>query len=159
MRAGRPPRRGDRTAASRRPAGRFGRLSPEGRPTTSPPGRRPVLPKSKEADAAVVHQNDVRSAGGEAEGEKLPGRPVVGGVALLLAFGRNGMIGRWLDAWFGVTVPFTTAGVVIAETFVAMPFLVIGVEGRCAPPAPATRRRRPPWAPPAAPRSAASPSR
>ncbi len=55
--------------------------------------------------------------------------PVVGGVALLLAFGRGGVLGRWLDAWFGVTLPFTTAGVVMAETFVAMPFLVLAVEG------------------------------
>ncbi|MFJ8905859.1 molybdate ABC transporter permease subunit [Streptomyces sp. NPDC102359] len=55
--------------------------------------------------------------------------PVVGGVALLLALGRNGIVGRWLDAWFGVTLPFTTAGVVLAETFVALPFLVISVEG------------------------------
>lgn len=55
--------------------------------------------------------------------------PVVGGVALLLALGRNGVVGRWLDAWFGVTLPFTTAGVVLAETFVALPFLVISVEG------------------------------
>ena len=55
--------------------------------------------------------------------------PVVGGVALLLALGRNGVVGRWLDAWFGITLPFTTAGVVLAETFVAMPFLVISVEG------------------------------
>ncbi|MBV7700901.1 ABC transporter permease [Streptomyces sp. TRM70350] len=55
--------------------------------------------------------------------------PVVGGVALLLAFGRNGVVGQWLDAWFGITLPFTTTGVVIAETFVAMPFLVISVEG------------------------------
>ncbi|MET8898645.1 molybdate ABC transporter permease subunit [Streptomyces albogriseolus] len=55
--------------------------------------------------------------------------PVVGGVALLLALGRNGIVGRWLDEWFGVTLPFTTAGVVIAETFVALPFLVISVEG------------------------------
>ncbi|MEZ3183060.1 ABC transporter permease [Streptomyces pimonensis] len=55
--------------------------------------------------------------------------PVVGGVALLLALGRNGVVGRWLDAWFGVTLPFTTTGVVLAETFVAMPFLVISVEG------------------------------
>ncbi|WP_250404246.1 ABC transporter permease [Streptomyces cellostaticus] len=55
--------------------------------------------------------------------------PVVGGVALLLALGRNGVVGRWLDAWFGITLPFTTAGVVIAEAFVAMPFLVISVEG------------------------------
>ncbi|OKJ82073.1 ABC transporter permease [Streptomyces sp. CB01883] len=55
--------------------------------------------------------------------------PVVGGVALLLALGRNGVVGQWLDSWFGITLPFTTAGVVIAEAFVAMPFLVISVEG------------------------------
>ncbi len=55
--------------------------------------------------------------------------PVVGGVALLLAFGRNGFIGQYLDAWFGVTIPFSPAAVVMAETFVAMPFLVIAVEG------------------------------
>ncbi|MGW2212659.1 ABC transporter permease [Streptomyces sp. NPDC001781] len=55
--------------------------------------------------------------------------PVVGGVALLLALGRNGIVGRSLDAWFGITLPFTTAGVVVAEAFVAMPFLVISVEG------------------------------
>jgi molybdate transport system permease protein len=55
--------------------------------------------------------------------------PVVGGVALLLAFGRRGVLGQYLDAAFGVTLPFTTAGVVVAEAFVAMPFLVIAVEG------------------------------
>jgi molybdate transport system permease protein len=55
--------------------------------------------------------------------------PVVGGVALLLALGRNGIVGRWLDQWFGITLPFTTLGVIVAETFVAMPFLVIAVEG------------------------------
>jgi molybdate transport system permease protein len=55
--------------------------------------------------------------------------PVVGGVALLLVFGRNGLLGRWLDATFGFSLPFTTAGVVVAEAFVAMPFLVISVEG------------------------------
>ncbi|MGW0783617.1 molybdate ABC transporter permease subunit [Streptomyces sp. NPDC002913] len=55
--------------------------------------------------------------------------PVVGGVALLLALGRNGVVGQWLDSWFGITLPFTTAGVVVAETFVALPFLVISVEG------------------------------
>ncbi|MEH0937937.1 ABC transporter permease [Micromonospora psammae] len=55
--------------------------------------------------------------------------PVVGGVALLLVFGRNGLVGRWLDAAFGVTLPFTTTGVVLAEAFVAMPFLIIAVEG------------------------------
>ncbi|MCO5966785.1 molybdate ABC transporter permease subunit [Actinoallomurus soli] len=55
--------------------------------------------------------------------------PVVGGVALLLALGRNGLVGHWLDRWFGLTLPFTTAGVVLAEAFVALPFLVISVEG------------------------------
>jgi molybdate transport system permease protein len=55
--------------------------------------------------------------------------PVVGGVALLLVFGRRGLVGSWLDSAFGVSLPFTTAGVVVAEAFVAMPFLVISVEG------------------------------
>ena len=55
--------------------------------------------------------------------------PVVGGVALLLVFGRRGLVGGWLDATFGISLPFTTAGVVVAEAFVAMPFLVISVEG------------------------------
>ena len=55
--------------------------------------------------------------------------PVVGGVALLLAFGRRGLIGAPLHDAFGIQVPFTTAAAVIAETFVAMPFLVIAVEG------------------------------
>lgn len=54
--------------------------------------------------------------------------PVVGGVALLLAFGRRGLLGQWLDQWFGVTLPFTTAGTVLAEAFVAMPFLVLSAE-------------------------------
>ena len=44
-------------------------------------------------------------------------------------FGRRGLVGPWLDATFGITLPFTTAGVVVAEAFVAMPFLVIAVEG------------------------------
>ncbi|HEX4816990.1 MAG TPA: ABC transporter permease [Nonomuraea sp.] len=55
--------------------------------------------------------------------------PVVGGVALLLVLGRRGLAGQWLESAFGVTLPFTTAGVVVAEAFVAMPFLVISVEG------------------------------
>jgi molybdate transport system permease protein len=55
--------------------------------------------------------------------------PVVGGVALLLGVGRNGVMGRWLYEAFGLSLPFTTAAVVIAETFVALPFLVISVEG------------------------------
>jgi molybdate transport system permease protein len=55
--------------------------------------------------------------------------PVVGGVALLLVLGRSGLIGRYLEAWFGFSLPFTTAGVIVAEAFVAMPFLVIAVDG------------------------------
>jgi molybdate transport system permease protein len=55
--------------------------------------------------------------------------PVVGGVALFLVLGRQGIVGRWLDQTLDVTIPFTTTAVVIAETFVAMPFLVISVEG------------------------------
>jgi molybdate transport system permease protein len=54
--------------------------------------------------------------------------PVVGGVALFFALGRRGLVGQYLDRWFDITLPFTTAAVVIAQTFVAMPFLVITVE-------------------------------
>lgn len=54
--------------------------------------------------------------------------PVVGGIALLLAFGRRGLLGSWLDSTFGITLPFTTIAVVLAETFVAMPFLILTVE-------------------------------
>lgn len=53
--------------------------------------------------------------------------PVVGGVALLLLLGRRGLLGRHLDA-LGVTVSFSTAAVVVAQTFVALPFLVLSVE-------------------------------
>ena len=55
--------------------------------------------------------------------------PVVGGVALLVALGRRGLVGQYLDHWFGITLPFTTPGVIVAETFVAMPFLIITMEG------------------------------
>lgn len=55
--------------------------------------------------------------------------PVVGGVALFASFGRRGLFGQYLDEWFGLRLPFTTAGVVVAQTFVAMPFLVLTVEG------------------------------
>lgn len=54
--------------------------------------------------------------------------PLVGGVALLAVLGRTGLMGPWLEN-LGVTVPFTPAAVVVAQTFVAMPFLVISVEG------------------------------
>ncbi|MFJ6410665.1 ABC transporter permease [Streptomyces hydrogenans] len=55
--------------------------------------------------------------------------PTVGGVALLLAFGRRGVLGPWLESTFGITLPFHTSGAVLAATFVAMPFLVISLEG------------------------------
>jgi molybdate transport system permease protein len=49
--------------------------------------------------------------------------PVVAGVALLLAFGRMGLIGRYLNM-IGITIPFTTVAVVMAQTFIAAPFFV-----------------------------------
>jgi molybdate transport system permease protein len=55
--------------------------------------------------------------------------PVVGGVALLTALGRNGLVGKPLDDAFGVTIPYTTLAVVIAHTFVSLPFFVISAEG------------------------------
>ena len=54
--------------------------------------------------------------------------PVVAGTALLFALGRRGLVGQWLDSWFGVRLPFTTAGAVVAAAFVALPFFVITVE-------------------------------
>lgn len=54
--------------------------------------------------------------------------PVVGGVALFFALGRRGLVGQWLDRWFDIRLPFTTTAVVVAQTFVAMPFLVVTVE-------------------------------
>lgn len=55
--------------------------------------------------------------------------PVVGGAALLFAFGRRGLLGEPLYAGTGLLLPFSTAGVILANTFVAMPFLIISVEG------------------------------
>lgn len=55
--------------------------------------------------------------------------PVVGGLALLYLVGRTGLVGRGLELAFGITVPFTTAAVVLAQTFVALPFLVVSLEG------------------------------
>jgi molybdate transport system permease protein len=55
--------------------------------------------------------------------------PVVGGVALFAALGRQGLVGGPVYDAFGVALPFTTPAVVVAEAFVAMPFLVIAVEG------------------------------
>lgn len=57
--------------------------------------------------------------------------PVVGGVALLLAFGPRGLLGGALDR-LGVTLPFSTAATVLAAAYVALPFLVLSVEGALA---------------------------
>lgn len=54
--------------------------------------------------------------------------PVVGGVALLLAFGHNGIVGSLLDRWFGIALPFTTAGIVVAGAYLGVPFFVLTVE-------------------------------
>lgn len=54
--------------------------------------------------------------------------PMVGGIALLSLFGRTGLFGGALESW-GVRLPFTTTAVVIAQCFVALPFLVLAVEG------------------------------
>ncbi|MEV5243023.1 ABC transporter permease [Streptomyces cinnamoneus] len=55
--------------------------------------------------------------------------PTVAGVALLQGYGRRGVLGGWLDGTLGITLPFSTAGAVVASAFVAMPFLVISLEG------------------------------
>lgn len=55
--------------------------------------------------------------------------PMVGGVALLFLFGRTSPVGRLVDAWWGVALPFSTPAVVLAQAFVALPFLVLAVEG------------------------------
>jgi molybdate transport system permease protein len=54
--------------------------------------------------------------------------PVVGGVAMLLAYGRKGMAGGALEDWLGIVLPFTPGGVILAETYVAMPFFVLTAE-------------------------------
>ncbi len=54
--------------------------------------------------------------------------PVVGGIALLYAFGRLGLLGSYLEA-AGIRIAFTTTAVVLAQTFVSLPFLVIALEG------------------------------
>ncbi len=55
--------------------------------------------------------------------------PVVGGAALLFAFGRRGLVGEPIEEATGFLLPFSVWGVVAANTFVAMPFLVVTVEG------------------------------
>jgi molybdate transport system permease protein len=54
--------------------------------------------------------------------------PVVGGIGLLAALGRGGLVGRWL-ARLGIQLPFTTAGAIVAATFVSMPLLILAAEG------------------------------
>lgn len=54
--------------------------------------------------------------------------PVVGGIALLYVFGRLGILGQGLEA-LGIRIAFTTTAVVLAQTFVSLPFLVIALEG------------------------------
>jgi molybdate transport system permease protein len=54
--------------------------------------------------------------------------PVVGGIALLSTLGRGGVIGRFLYEWFGWQVTFTTAGAIVAATFVSMPLVVLATE-------------------------------
>jgi len=55
--------------------------------------------------------------------------PVVGGVALLLVYGRNGLVGGTLLEVFGVRIPFTPVAVVLAQVFVSLPFFVLAAEG------------------------------
>ena len=71
--------------------------------------------------------------------------PVVAGVALVTALGRTGLVGRWLYEWFGVTLPYTTTAVVMAHTFVSIPFYILSVEGalRAAGRGARPRRRHP----------------
>ncbi|MFC4605135.1 ABC transporter permease [Rhodococcus kronopolitis] len=54
--------------------------------------------------------------------------PVVGGLALLYTFGRHGLLGQHLEV-LGIRIAFSTTAVVLAQTFVSLPFLVISLEG------------------------------
>jgi molybdate transport system permease protein len=54
--------------------------------------------------------------------------PVVGGIALLYTFGRRGLLGHSLQL-LGIQIAFSTTAVVMAQTFVALPFLVVSLEG------------------------------
>jgi len=54
--------------------------------------------------------------------------PVVSGIALLYTFGRQGLLGGALEV-LGVQIAFSTAAVILAQTFVALPFLVLSLEG------------------------------
>jgi molybdate transport system permease protein len=54
--------------------------------------------------------------------------PVVGGIALLYTFGRQGLLGQYLEV-FGLRIAFSTTAVVLAQSFVSLPFLVVSLEG------------------------------
>ncbi len=54
--------------------------------------------------------------------------PVVGGIALLYTFGRTGLLGHSLEV-LGISIAFSTAAVVLAQAFVALPFLIVSLEG------------------------------
>lgn len=54
--------------------------------------------------------------------------PVVGGIALLYTFGRQGLIGQQLEV-LGIPIAFSTTAVVLAQSFVSLPFLVVSLEG------------------------------
>ncbi|TCN45830.1 molybdate transport system permease protein [Rhodococcus sp. SMB37] len=54
--------------------------------------------------------------------------PVVGGIALLYTYGRRGLLGEHLEV-LGISIAFSTTAVVVAQTFVALPFLVMSLEG------------------------------
>ena len=54
--------------------------------------------------------------------------PVVGGLGLLFALGRSGVVGRWLHEALGIQLTFTTWGAIVAATFVSMPLVVIATE-------------------------------
>ena len=75
--------------------------------------------------------------------------PVVGGVGLLDALGRSGLVGGWLHDAFGIQLTFTTAGAVLATTFVSMPLVVLADRSGAPVARPAVRAsgggaRRPP---------------
>src|SRR5690606_24796173 len=80
--------------------------------------------------AVVIARATPRVAGGLRALATLPlvMPPLVGGIALLYLLGRGGLVGHWLYVGFGVSIPFTTLAVVLAQTFVALPFLVMAVE-------------------------------
>ena len=54
--------------------------------------------------------------------------PVVGGIGLLAALGRGGVVGRWLYSTFDLQLTFTTWGAILATTFVSMPLVVLATE-------------------------------